>query len=377
MSITTANAYRVTTPIRSNAKTWAKKFSARMLEPGIVSYEDQGCGKAFITKETIERSMESFIGCPLILTPKLRHKKVTPKDLEKEARGYITGWHYAEDGWFWVDGICHDDDAKEAINRVGLCSCAYEVTKVGTGGDYHAIPYDEEILAFSGEHLAIVDKPRYGGATIRLNSKNNTTMIIPSFKWIRNKIAGSRQNSTEPTAAEKAASDKIAADKLAEETKSRENSAPAGAVEDISGDTEIEIPTAEGKTAKVAISKLVDAYNSMSDTVTETDSVEIDGKPVTVGDLVKAYKANSFPPTDEDEKKKKERENAEEKEKKDAEEKKGRENAAPAKPVGTNFRVLMNARNQGEVLENSGGKPDDLMSRVERGNASYGPIAAK
>lgn len=353
----TAPHYRVTSPTRSNAKAWAKKFEARLLEPGIVSYEDSGCGKAYLTRESIERSAQSFIGRPLILTPQLKHKRVTPAQLEKDARGYVTDVYFnPDDGWFWCKGICHDDEAKEAINRVGFCSCAYEVLKVGTGGEYHAIPYDEEILEFSGEHLAIVDKPRYEGATIRLNSKpkTNTTM----FKWIR-KLA-SRQNATEAPGAP------AAPDSTTQPPPPViKDNATAPAAEEITGETELEIPTKEnGKTEKVTLANLVEVYNGRNDPAGADDAIEVDGKPVKIADLVAGYKANAKPEETDEEKAKRENAEADEKAKKE------KENAKPA-PV-SHFKVLLNARAFGAINEGPVTGPDDIMSRVARGNDRYG-----
>ncbi len=349
--------YRVTTPDRHNAKAWARKFEARLLEPGIISYEDMGCGKAYLTRESIAASADTFVGRPLILTPKLRHKKVTPKDLEENARGYISETFWGTDGWLWCRGIVHDDEAKDAINRVGFCSCAYEVTKAGTGGEYHAIPYHEEILSFSGEHLAIVDKPRYEGAKIRLNSKTKTNII--TFKWIK-KLA-SRLNSTEAPAATAAAAPAAEA-KPATETK--ENAV----AEEITGETELEIPTREnGKTEKVSVEKLVEAYNARNDGLGAEDTLEVDGKAVTVSAIIAGYKANAMPSETAEEKTK--RENAEKE--KDEEMKNKKNGKAPV----SHFKVLLNARNA-PVLENAGPAvgPDDIVSRVNRGADRYGSV---
>lgn len=354
-------------PRRSNAKAWAKKFEARLLEPGIVSYEDSGCGKAFLTKQSIEASMQSFVGRPLVLTPKLKHQRVTPEDLEKHARGYITDVYYnADDGWFWCKGICHDDDAKEAINRIGFCSCAYEVKKVGTGGEYHAIPYDEEILEFSGEHLAIVDRPRYEGATIRLNSKPKNEPSMITFKWLK-KLA-SRQNATEAPAADQTAA-AAAAQPADDAGKTKENSVTS---EDITGETELEIPTKDNsKTEKVTLATLVDAYNSRNDSATAEDTLEVDGAAVKIADLVDGYKANAAAATNSKEEtpeEKAKRENAE-KEKDEDDDKKSKENAKPS-----HFKVLLNARTFGAINEGPKCSPDDLVSRISRGADRYGKV---
>lgn len=358
--------FRVVSSNRQNAKAWARTFEARMLEPGIVSYEDAGCGKAFLTKESIERSMPSFVGRPLILTPRLRHKKVSPADLEKEARGYITDWYYnSSDGWFWVKGICHDDDAKDAINRVGFCSCAYEVTRTGTGGEYHAIPYDEEIQEFSGEHLAIVDRPRYEGATIRLNSKPKHAMSL--LKWFRKPASRSNAPEAQPTAPAASAAPAATTTPAAIDA-TRANST----AEDISADTELEIPTREnGKTETVTLATLIESHQDRQNGLGADDTLEVDGHPVKVSEILAGYRANAAAVktnAEEDKKEEDKKENAEE-EKPDETKK---ENAAPvAAPKVSHFRVLPTARANGRV-DAPKTSPDDLSTRCNRGTSRYG-----
>lgn len=362
---TLANTFRVTIPTRSNARTWARKFEARLLEPGIVSYEDSGCGKAFLTKEDIDASIHTFIGRPLILTPKLRHKRVSPADLEKEARGYITETFYnPADGWFWCRGICHSDEAKDAIDSVGFCSCAYEVEQVGPGGEYHAIPYQERIVKFSGEHLAIVDRPRYEGATIRLNSKTKKNTM---FKWIK-KIA-SRSNAAEAPVAPAAAAPAAPAapaNAPAAESVVKENAHEIGA------DTELEIPSREnGKTEKITLGALIDSHRERENGLNAEDHLEVDGKQVSVADIIAGYKANATKVNadddDEEEKKKKAKENS------------TPAPAAPATPAAEapkHFKVLMNARDNAHAFGSEGPKaePDDMLSRCNRGANRYGTI---
>ena len=86
-------AYRYSRPYKSNAKTWAKKFTARLLEPGIVSYEDCGAGVALLKKETISKYADSFVGRPLVLTNDYKHKRVSPQTLEEHAEGYLSLIH--------------------------------------------------------------------------------------------------------------------------------------------------------------------------------------------------------------------------------------------------------------------------------------------
>lgn len=355
---------------RQNAKTWANKFRARLLEPGIVSYEDSGCGKALLTQETLSRCMNSFIGRPLILRPNYTHAKVTPRTLEKLANGYISDVKFDEsDGWWYAEGTVHDEDAKTAIREVGLVSCAYDVLETGPGGSYHNIPYDEEITAFEGEHLAIVDNPRYEKATIRLNSKSKHNKGNTMFKWIKSKLAPSKQADSQPA--------------------TKENSV---ASEEIPSDVALEIDGQE-----VAVSEVVDAYQKLNskegEDISGDSQIEVDGEKITLNALIEAHRLNAKKKNAEDEEDKKEnaeedaedekKENASEedddKEKKenaeeDEEDKKEKKNSKKVFKVNTKSGPLSQARENGlnSFIETTGRAPDTMEARLNRGNERYG-----
>lgn len=355
-------AFRVVTDeFRANARTWANMFEARTLEPGIVSYEDVGHGVAFLPRETIARCMDTFVGKPLIYVRSKngggKHKKITPADLENEARGYITGWFEGTDGWFWTRGVVFDDEAKEAIGRLGLCSCGYNVRAAGPGGEYHALKYHERIDEFCGEHLAVVDRPRYEGATIRLNSKAKNTHMKLLF-W---KKSASRENATEakpgaqPAAGAAPATTTEPAKPATEDPNARTNAA-----EEITGDTSFEIPTGEGdKTEKVTLAQLIEAHNARRNGADIDGDEEVDlgnGCKVKMNDLINAYNES-----------KKAKTNATTEPAKPASE--------PAKP--SHFKVLLNARQNGQAVAAGKGAPDSLEDRLARGNARYGTKPAK
>lgn len=334
-------------------------FEARILEPGIVSYEDVGQGMAFLPRETIAKCANSFVGKPLILVTNKKgegvHKKVTPAELEKMARGYITSVYEGGDGWFWARGVVFDDEAKDAINAKKLCSCGYNVAAVGPGGEYHAIRYHERIDSFSGEHLAIVDRPRYEGATIRLNSKAKTNTHMSLFKWFKKPASVEAPAGAAPAIVAAPAATVPPADK---------NNAVA-APEDISATTEFEIPTADGKsTAKVSLGTLIEAHNARENGIDPEAELEVDGKAVKLSDLVAGYKANAKAPV--------------------VPAVAAPAAAAPAvEPVAApaktgHFRVVLNARNNAAAVAPTGGTPDSLEDRLARGNSKYGskPVEA-
>jgi len=356
-----APSFRIVNARRLNAKTWANNFRARVLLPGLVSYEDQGCGLALLSHESISNSIQTFVGRPLILTPRLNHKHVEPDTMERDASGYITKAYFdSSDGWFYVEGTVFADKAKDAINKVGLVSCAYKVTKTGNGGERNAIKYQEEILQFSGEHLAIVDNPRYEGATIRLNSKqsNNQSNPMNLFKFW----------SKQPASSEGATA-------VAEVVK--ENAVatvPASATAtDISADSEIELSGGE----KVTIGDLIAAReNSKADGIDGDKAFDVKGKAVKLSDLVAAYnKLNDM----KEEKAKDECESKPEDKK---------ENTAPAAvdpeiapvaaaaPKKDFFRILTNASVENSVSQDGVKVSAGSMSdRLDAGKTRYGTAA--
>lgn len=340
---------------RQNAKSWGNRFTSRFLEPGIVSYEDSGGDKELLKKETIDLFLHTFIGRPTVI----RHSKVTPQNMQGKAVGYITRvWFEAADGWFWCEGIIFDDDAKDLIRRGWSVSCSYHVTSTDErGGVYHSIPYKRELLAFDGEHLAIVENPRYEGATIRLNSKpSNNHMNL--FKLFKKTVA--------PDPAKAAVAD----------PKPGETTPPASHdnATDIDGDTEIEI---NGQ--RVRINALVEAYTkpapgaaaATEESISEESTIEVAGKPVAIKDLVARYNAaekkEHCNEDEEDEPKRKENESEEEFEKrKDASKSKKRKNSQA-------FRVLSVAATTPQpVLTDRANSADTTAEKIRRGKERYG-----
>lgn len=320
----------IRTGVRTNAKTWANKFEARFLEAGVVNYDDCGCGVNLLSHETIAQCAKSFVGRPVII----RHQMVTPETMEPVAMGYISDvWFNSEDGWWWCSGTIHREEAKEAIRKGASVSCSYKVTNTADGGLYHNTKYNEEISAFEGMHLAIVDNPRYERAVIRLNSKPTPNM----FKWFKKLQGGEIKDNAIPTP------------------------------EEVSGDSTIEI---EGK--QVTVSALVERHNAVP-----SDEVDVDGKKIKVNDLVAGYKANeSAKAKEEDEKKARDNAAKEEEEKKareneakakEDEEKKARDNAAPKTD---HFNDLLAARDNG-FDDTTPVSIDTLETRLERGQNRY------
>lgn len=162
-----------------------KYFKARFLQPGLVKYS---FGVCLLEKETIDRFVHSFVGCPVIIG----HKDVTNDNAKELSCGNICHiWYDNSDGWYWCDGIIDKEEALDKINQGYNVSCQYEITEYAnntTGALHNGNAYDKVILNGKPEHLAIVDKPRYENAFIAANALDLTAEN--EDKWITIKPNG-------------------------------------------------------------------------------------------------------------------------------------------------------------------------------------------
>lgn len=264
------------------------------MKPGLMSYADIGGGVALTRKETIDRCIQSYVGKPLVI----KHSAIdphthavvgrpTPDNMEQVAVGYIASVSLEPDGWYWAHGICFNDEGKDCIKKGWKVSHTFSNPKRGPGGTDGGIAYTHEWTNFTGEHLALVENPRYEEAEIVLHSKADTKSGARMFKLFRSKKATEAQS-----AAEKAAADKLAADKAAEQKRQEEAAAVEHAGEEVtelSADTLVEV--GEGKTAK--LSDLITKYNEPAvdhSAIAPEDEIEVEaiGK-VALADLTACY----------------------------------------------------------------------------------------
>lgn len=157
-----------------NAKEWPKTYTCKFIEPGLVSYQDCGAGVALVTKETLDKMLNSIIGKPVIIA----HSDVTPANMKEHAIGYVTNAYFEpHDGWYYCSFLITDDKGHEVVRNGASVSCGYKVLNTRGGGEWHAIPYNEEIIDGEYEHLALVFTPRYEDSRILVNSKGKKIVI--------------------------------------------------------------------------------------------------------------------------------------------------------------------------------------------------------
>lgn len=158
-------------------------FTSKFLEPGLAKY-DEPIGTILLDKETIDKFITSFKGCPVIID----HKDITDETAKDERVGVVSNvWYNAEDGWYYCDGVIFDKNAQDLITHAGYTvSCAYSFNTNNMSGTWHNNPYDGKVVSGDFLHLALVPVPRYEDATIALNSKKDEQPRNPSdiVDWI-------------------------------------------------------------------------------------------------------------------------------------------------------------------------------------------------
>lgn len=178
-------------PFGTAEHPWPKAYKCNFIEPGLVFYQDLGpcsvCGDKFtcgegkcqtegemvlVGQDALARMAQSFVGKPVI---DVIHKDVQPETVaDGDADGIVTRvWLDGESGWWMAEFLVWNPETQQHCESPAYSvSCAYEPTDVDdVGGEYHNIPYAENILNGQYTHLAIVTSPRYEGARIFVNSK--------------------------------------------------------------------------------------------------------------------------------------------------------------------------------------------------------------
>ena len=147
-------------------------FVSRFIEPGIAHYEE--LGDILITKETLNKFIQTMVGAPVIID----HEDVTDKNVDKLRVGSVSKvWFNEFDGYFYCEGILTDPEAIDLVKNQGWnVSCAYSFQSVPK--DMHnGKKIDMEFTDGEFLHLAIVKNPRYEGANIVVNKNDDVEWI--------------------------------------------------------------------------------------------------------------------------------------------------------------------------------------------------------
>ena len=163
--------------VEGNGK--GRKFVSKFIEPGVASYEQ--FGDVLITKETLNKFINTMVGCPVII----KHKDITDKNADKERVGVVSDvWFNEQDGWFYCSGIIWDKQAIDLVKNQGWnVSCTYDFESDKQEKTHNGKKIDMEFTDGEFLHLALVDNPRYERANIVMNSKDTETDKVDNG-WI-------------------------------------------------------------------------------------------------------------------------------------------------------------------------------------------------
>ena len=339
---------------KTNANQVPRIFYARHMQAGICGYENE---TVLVDTDAIKRLVGSVKheAIPVYIY----HQKVELESLKEKAAGYVTDSFYnALDGCAWFKFCAIDDEVYRAISQNWGVSNAYVPTKWAPGGTKNNLPFDREVVDGKFTHLAIVPDPRYEV------SKIMTPDQFKDYQASKQREFDELQNSKTETAKGK---------KMFKLFKNKREE-----VTQIDADTLLEV---DGKTVSVQemINSLVNSKKNSEDEEMEkkkmekmnADSeVDCDGEKMPLSELVNRYK--TYKNSEEDEKKKadEEKKNAEDKKKEDEEKAKKEEEE---KKNSKHFKDLKDARGE---YENAVTVIETSTDKVARGKARYGSANA-
>lgn len=149
-----------------NAKQNPKIFYGLHMEPGVAEYRDpeKDPYRILISEETIKNMDATFAGRPVYV----KHvDAVDLSNLQNEADGYVVESFFNKvDGKHWVKFIVVSDKGHEALSKGWKLSNAYIPKEMSSGGLWHGVEYQKEVMKGEYEHLAIVPNPRYENSIV-------------------------------------------------------------------------------------------------------------------------------------------------------------------------------------------------------------------
>lgn len=117
--------------------------------------------RVFLNEDTCRKMDETFPGCPVFV----EHVDAVSKSIDltrKEADGFVVESFFNKaDGKHWTKFIVCSERGEKAIADGWKLSNCYVLKNATQGGEWNGVPYDQQILDASYEHLAIVKEPRY------------------------------------------------------------------------------------------------------------------------------------------------------------------------------------------------------------------------
>lgn len=141
-----------------NARTLPKKYYGLHFCEGVARYADSDT-MLFINSDTAKKMDATYVGKPVFVGHVDDYQL---QNIEAEADGWVVRSFYnPTDGKHWCEFLAVTDKANDAIAAGFRLSNSYLITESGAGGEWHNVPYTQEVLKAEYDHMAIVDNPRY------------------------------------------------------------------------------------------------------------------------------------------------------------------------------------------------------------------------
>jgi len=265
-----------------------KKHFAIFLIPGLCSYEGEGNGVWLFQKAAIDNSIGSFIGKPV----QIGHNEGSP------AVGYVYVVKFDEYlGAYIADFFLLDEQAEGMVSSGDYFpSCGYTVEEQGEGGVYNELEYSLEVLKARFDHLAIVDSPRYSCGVFDFYNTNTPNSEDKPKLELKAINSGGRMASKKKTANNESGTEEEKKDEAAQ----AENSSTEGettATNSTEGESVLDkvVITPDGE---MPINELVEKYKKIvadnaKRIIDENESLDIDGKSVTVKEMIETVFGSS------------------------------------------------------------------------------------
>lgn len=240
-----------------------RHFKSRFIKDGLVKIE--GHGIVLIKKETLDSSLSSMIGTPVII----KHQKVTDENVDELRVGIISDAYFNEpDGWYYCEGVIWDKKAQDLINKGWSVSCSYDFLAYNDeGGEENNIKYDKEFTKLNFVHLALVNNPRYERANIVFNCK------VENDKWITIKPHGDESDDYRRLKLEDGETPKEAIDRVYKKKDNSDSKEEKQETKDKQPDTKEERIEARHKHQEV-VKKHNQAYKDFEDGKITMDELE-------------------------------------------------------------------------------------------------------
>jgi hypothetical protein len=128
------------------------------MRQGLCQYENE---RVLVSQATLEQMAQTAFGIPLILPDHVEQAELEA-NLEQYLCGRVADMHYDAETDLWMAHCVVDtEEGVDLFNKRWGVSTSYSVEKKGPAGTLNAVSYDSEITEGKYLHLAIVEHPRY------------------------------------------------------------------------------------------------------------------------------------------------------------------------------------------------------------------------